>query len=144
MNYSSILNEVAAYGAFAVLAGAILILLTLFILLKRDVQKRLQAMSRTVKKAEEECRKAVASIERSAEKSVVPTPPPAPVEDVREQLVPVETRRPQPSEMRNRVLDLSSAGMDARMIAATLSMRENEVRLMLKVHNAMRSCFSPN
>jgi hypothetical protein len=34
--------------------------------------------------------------------------------------------------------------MDARMIAATLSMRGNEVRLMLKVHNAMRSCFSPN
>jgi hypothetical protein len=146
MTYHSFLNEIVAYGAFAALACVTLTILMLFILLRRDVQRRLQAMSKTVRKTEEECRRAITTMEE-----MIRNRPPEPVQAPPEKAVElwaapprVEERKPQPHEVRNRVIEMSRAGMEPATIATALCMRENEVKLMLKVHNALRSCFSAN
>lgn len=143
----SFFTEVALYAVLAASAGAILILLTLLLLLRRDTQRKIKAMARSIDQREESLQQTVTALSARIQElqqlshSIERHGPSANSGESTEACLESPVR-PRPQEQRKQVLQMLEGGADAAAIAAHLSMRENEVRLMLKVQNTMRCCIS--
>ena len=142
----SFLTEIAMLGVLASLAGGTLILMSLLLLLKRDCHRKLAQLGRDLESTREEYQRSLSELEtwmearwsvqteeaaRPADAPVQPDTPPVADRPAKPRLLP---------ELRTEVMQMNGIGLDASSIAAKLSMRENEVRLLLKVHNTLRCC----
>jgi len=138
----SFLTEIAVLGVLASLAGGTLILMSLLLLLKRDCHRKLAQMARDLDSTKEQYHRSLLELEARIEARLSAQPKEAaPVVAPVQPVIPVPEmpakRRPLP-ELRTEVMEMNGVGLDASSIAARLSMRENEVRLLLKVHNTLR------
>lgn len=136
----SFLTEIAVFGVLASLAGGTLILMILLLLLKRDCHRKLAQLARELDNTKGQYHRSLLELE--ARLSIQARDSSAPLDVPVEPVVPPVAempakRRPLP-ELRTEVMEMNGNGLDASSIAARLCMRENEVRLLLKVHNTLR------
>ena len=139
MLYDSLLSRIAVYSALALLATG---LLTLFILLKLELHRRAKRLTQQIGLTRDQLGERMAELRAElraelgaelraelAELKQQPSPSPAPAT---EPAVATFTYH-----RRNQILDLHERGLDAPAIATSLRVQEGEVRLLLKIHQAL-------